>query len=120
MRHFARRFVLLASVSLLVAGCLSPTLPLPPPVAPEVEKIGPGQYMLHGEIPTRGFVNFLNKRTGQGVLALTDREYHVEISALPKDPMQVWYETDEEKSDVVPFEIPDDPEPPAGTGGGAN
>jgi len=116
MRHFARRFVLLASVSIVVAGCLSPTLPLPPPVAPEVEKTGPGQYMIHGEIPNPGLVYILNLRTETIDGVRTDRKYDVPVEALPKDPMQVWYEMDDEKSDVVPFEIPDDPPPPADGG----
>ena len=123
MRQFARRFVLLAGASIVVAGCLSPTLPLPPPVEPEIELVGTGQYLLTGEIPEPGIVFVLNQRSGDGGLKLTDKKYAILVNALPKDPMQVWYQVGSDVSDIEEFEIPDAPAPsgtggsPSGTGG---
>lgn len=117
MRQFVRRCFVLSGVSLALAGCLSPTLPLPPPVQPEVEPVGNGQYELRGEIPDPGFVLFLNKRTNVVNGALTDRKYTVVISAQPKDAMQLWYESGNEVSDIVEFEIPESQDPPAGDAG---
>jgi hypothetical protein len=119
MRQFARRFVLLAGASIVVSGCLSPTLPLPPPVEPEVEQVGTGQYLLHGEIPEPGLVFILNKRTDDIYGKRTDKEYFVPIAALPKDPMQLWYQVGNEVSDIVEFDIPDLPAP-SGTGGASS
>ena len=48
---------------MLAAGCLSPTLPLPPPSPPDIARVGEGRYQLRGSIPVRGTVIIVNTRT---------------------------------------------------------
>jgi hypothetical protein len=101
-----RRWFLGAAASVLVAGCLSPTLPLPPPSAPDIQEVGSGQYVLTGIIPEPGFVLVLNKRTNAVNGTLSSGEYSVPVQARPADAMQLWYESGTDVSDIVEFEIP--------------
>jgi hypothetical protein len=114
MRALSRRFFLaaaLCSVALSTAGCLSPTLPLPPPSPPDIEQVGSGQYTLRGTIPEPGFVLTLNHRTNAVTGARVDDIYQLSIQAQPGDSMQLWYETAADISDIVEFEIPKDAKP---------
>lgn len=116
MRRLARRLLLLSclgGIGFGLSGCLSPTLPMPPPAKPDIEQIGEGQYRLTGRIPGAGFVTALNKRTNDtfGKLS-TDRLYDFNVVAQPDDPMQLWYEVNGENSDILEFEIPSVPPAP--------
>src|SRR5262249_40147004 len=104
-----------------LAGCLSPTLPLPPPAKPDIEQVGTGEYRFTGTVPTAGFVYILNKRTESGGLDITtesNKAYDITLSAAPNDPMQIWYQAGDAVSDIQPFETPEGlppPPPDAGT-----
>jgi hypothetical protein len=123
MPQLGRRCILaLFGAGLLVgSGCLSPTLPLPPPEEPtEIQKVGDRQYLLTGSIPEPGVVETLNARNGLTFGQVTDGPYSFEITALPGDQIQLWYSTGQRTSDSVLFEIPQDDSPPdAGSGDAA-
>lgn len=93
----------------LVASCLSPTLPLPPPANPEVRSVGQGLVELSGEVPVSDAQVFA-ANDATGVYAGSDAEagrYRFRIPAEPGDPMRLWYVDGLEKSFEVPFTIPD-------------
>ena len=121
MRLISRRFVLWAAAGVLASGCLSPTLPLPPPAVPDIKDVGSGQYELSGTLPEPGFVLALNKRTNVVSGQLATEAYVIRIEAQPEDPMQLWYETGtNDVSDIVEFAIPKTrtvAPPDSGTGG---
>ena len=95
-----------SAAGLCLAACLSPTLPLPPPAAPEVTQIGPDQYRLTGTIPIPGTVVILNVRSGGGITWQTLHDYELDIVARPGDPMRVHYEAGDDVSDFAEFSIP--------------
>src|SRR5260221_13243204 len=107
MRRFSRRMLLAwAALGAVVEGCISPTLPLPPPDAPDVSRIGEGQYRLRGSLPIPASrVLVQNTRTtvvvGKGPLQI----YDLVVGAQPGDLMLLWYETNTEVSTFVPFQI---------------
>lgn len=116
--------LLCLGIGALFAGCLSPTLPLPPPSPPEVEQVGPGVYELRGSLPMPGTVYVRNQRTG---LIFGDDKveqlYRFNVAAEPGDLMGLWYEASDtsqfygDRSETIAFEIPDTPTtlPDAGT-----
>ncbi len=76
-----------AAVSFLVlAGCVSPTLPLPPPDAPSnlAEDASTGLWTISGSCTQGSFVTVFNEVTGNGVV-VEDRDqdgrYSVQIAA---------------------------------------
>jgi hypothetical protein len=103
----SRRNVL-ALVGLALAGCLSPTLPLPPPSKPDVE--GPdqqGQVTLDGFVPqSNTAVVAVNHRTGEirGQI-VNDFHYRFQIGAEYGDLMELWYTIGDEQSPAVKFFI---------------
>jgi hypothetical protein len=112
MRLSRRVLLCWGALGMLAAGCLSPTLPLPPPSPPDVAKIGEGQYELRGSIPVRGAVIVVDTRTGV-IGGRTDvTVYDFVMSARPDDAMLVWYEAGGDTSEAVPFRIDRDPEIP--------
>lgn len=104
----SRRNVL-ALVGLALAGCLSPTLPLPPPSKPDVE--GPdqqGQVTLDGYVPQSDTaVVAINHRTGEirGQIVGNDGHYRFAIGAQIGDLMELWYTIGDEQSPAVKFII---------------
>lgn len=105
MRCFRRG--LLAAVCLGFVGCLSPTLPLPPPSEPTVEQVGEHQYRLSGRAPGSSWVVALNLRTEQlsGDLSQDDGSYSFVVTADPSDTMNLWYSVTGELSSPRTFEI---------------
>ncbi|HVY49625.1 MAG TPA: hypothetical protein VHB21_27215 [Minicystis sp.] len=66
-----RRLVALALLGLtaLAAGCLSPTLPLPPPEEPdEIRQSTPGNWVVAGTCSPGAIVTVFDNRTGMGVV----------------------------------------------------
>ena len=114
-RRAALRLLSLAVSLLAGAACLSPTLPLPPPEAPDVIRPStetPGVWVISGDCTTGALVTVFNDRTRKGVVVEdTDQNgrYTVEIEAELCDLMLVSQEvaTDEgfESSPTTSFVI---------------
>jgi hypothetical protein len=108
MRRLSRRALLFLASGLLAVGCLSPTLPLPPPSPPDAVSIGQGQYRLVGSIPLAGTVFALNQRTQLVSGEVVVSNYDFIVTAKLCDPMILWYETDTDQSSGVDFTIGSD------------
>lgn len=108
MSRAPRRRWLLAA-GLVLAGCLSPTLPLPPPSKPTVE--GPdqqGMVTLSGRTEEGADVFAANLRTGDIVGKIdieNDGLYVIVIAAEVGDEMQLWYTLGTEESPSIVFKI---------------
>lgn len=99
---------MLAAAS-LVAGCLSPTLPLPPPNEPEVVS-GPteqGLVRLQGKVPANSWVFALNHNSDLAFAQGTHEDglYDFEIKAQVGDNVSLWYELSGDASDTLDFTI---------------
>lgn len=112
-----RRWLLLGAVAAL--GCYSPTLPLPPPVNPEITLTETGAYRVHGGALPNSQVFALNTRSqlldGQqtGETGIYDFELH---DAQVGDVINLWYQAGTDLSPATAFELP--PLSPSGAGGG--
>ncbi len=108
-KRCSRRWALAAlSSALLAVGCLSPTLPLPPPDKPDVE--GPdqdGYVTLTGYVPAYALAQALNLRTGEIAGQVTDQTgyYEFRLRAEINDECVFWYDDDTERSPSVRFKI---------------
>lgn len=126
MRRAFRRVLLCLGVGVLFAGCLSPTLPLPPPSPPDVSKVGDGEYELRGSLPMAGTVYVRNERSSSGVLKDVDSGllYQFVVGAQPGDVMALWYEASDtsqfygDRSQTIEFEIKDSVPPATSSDGG--
>jgi hypothetical protein len=121
MLRLPRRTLLLAMAGALAAGCLSPTLPLPPPSPPDVAQIGQGVYRLSGSIPVPGTVLVQNSRTNLVYGKVVTAVYELTVDARPGDPMLLWYESSGDASETIGFRIDGALSPPvqdAGSAGG--
>jgi hypothetical protein len=108
MADVSRRRWLFAA-GLVLAGCLSPTLPLPPPNKPDVQ--GPDQQglvTLSGTTEAGATVFVENLRTGQ-VVGQKDLDadglYQLVIGAELQDRVDLWYTLGSEESPHLIFEI---------------
>jgi hypothetical protein len=107
MRFRLARRALLAS--LLAVGCYSPTLPLPPPVKPDVTVTSTGDFRLKGGVLPDAQVFALDSRTllidGQQAdhLGLYDFVLH---QAEAGDSITLWYEAGTDLSPTMLFELP--------------
>ena len=107
--------LLCLGIGALVAGCLSPTLPLPPPSRPEVGQIEYGVYEVRGSLPMPGTVYVRNERTSRIVGEPVEQLYRLIVEAEPRDLMGLWYEAGDtsqfygDRSATIAFEIPDTP-----------
>jgi hypothetical protein len=73
MRRLAA-LVLLGSAALVAPGCLSPTLPLPPPEEPDlIRSVGEGSWLVSGSCDKDAQVIVFNERTGEGVVRTCER-----------------------------------------------
>ncbi len=83
----------LVGVALFVAGCLSPTLPLPPPTSPEIAATDTqGLVQLSGSVPPQSEVFALNHNTNVIAGQYTESgAYKFTIEALEHDSMSLWY-----------------------------
>src|SRR4051812_35788217 len=113
-----RRWLLLGAVAAF--GCYSPTLPLPPPVTPDITLTETGAYRLHGGALPNSQVFALNTRNqlldGQqtGETGIYDFELH---DAQAGDVITLWYQAGTDLSPVTPFELPRLSPGTGGTGG---
>jgi hypothetical protein len=102
----ARAWMLRAALaaSLAISGCLSPTLPLPPPDPPAVTAIDTeGNVTLHGtpgSVDAGSLVNAFNQNTGHGVIERADGvgAYTIVIGASVGDTIALWQEVGNETS----------------------
>lgn len=117
--RLTRRILLLAAAGALAVGCLSPTLPLPPPSPPEVAQIGQGVYRLTGSIPVPGTVLVQNARTNLVYGKVVPDVYELTVEAKPGDPMLLWYESSGDASETVGFRIGESLTPQIQDAGGA-
>ena len=98
---------LLASLTLVASGCLSPTLPLPPPDVPSTITAGAaGTWDVFGACTPGARVTVFNERTGAGVV-IEDRagsgRYHVMIAGAQCDVAWVIEEVDSDRSAPTTF-----------------
>jgi hypothetical protein len=106
----ARRALLLLA-ALLAGGCYAPTLPLPPPVRPDIsEQTETGTYRLSGTVMPNSLVIAFNTRTelAAGQETGEDGAYDFEIEAEPADVLHLWYVVGGDKSPPITFDIPED------------
>jgi hypothetical protein len=108
MTHRPVRRLLLGAV--LVASCYSPTLPLPPPVKPEISMTETGAYHLQGGVLPDAQVSALNERTKviDGQQADHVGAYSFDLKAgQPGDVIELWYRYANDLSTAAVFELPD-------------
>ena len=95
MRRLSRRTLLAwAGLGVVVPACLSPTLPLPPPDAPDVMDLGNGSFRLTGSLPVFATVYVRNQRTHNGTFDGPLNKYNLIVQAQSGDTMILWYQTD--------------------------
>lgn len=92
----------MATAALAPAGCLAPTLPLPPPDEPDsVGTLGEGQWELRGTVSPGATVVGIVERTGRGAV-VEDRDgdgrYVLIVEAQLCDVVDVWQQDGEETS----------------------
>ena len=103
-----RRMLLLGAV--LVVGCYSPTLPLPPPFKPEISVTETGAYHLQGSVVPDAQVSALNERT-----LIIDGQQSNQVGAYSfdlkdgqaGDVIELWYRYANDLSSPVAFALPD-------------
>ena len=114
MPRVPRRLALGVLLGALVVGCLSPTLPLPPPSKPDIE--GPneqGMVILTGTLPhPHAHAHAFNAPHGQSFLTGDDAAYVLVLPAAIGDEVQFWYEIGKQKSPTIMFRIPPLPDTP--------
>jgi hypothetical protein len=100
--------VLALAAALSLAGCLSPTLPLPPPDQPTIITAGatPGTWDVRGNCTVGARVTVFNEKTGRGVV-VEDRggsgSYQVTLEGAECDLAWVEEEVDQELSAPTGF-----------------
>jgi hypothetical protein len=112
--------VVLLGLLLGTARCYSPTLPLPPPVAPDVSVTETGAFRATGSVLGEAQVFVVNERSGaiNGQWVGADGHYDFLLSnARYEDPMQIWYQLGTDLSPTTRFNLPEAPDIPQGTGG---
>ncbi|HET7545054.1 MAG TPA: hypothetical protein VFK05_34545 [Polyangiaceae bacterium] len=95
----------LLGTALLVAGCLSPTLPLPPPDAPTMASTDTaGLVRLTGSVEPGSEVFALNRSTNLIAGQYTESgAYDFTIQAQERDPITFWYVRGNVESPPVDF-----------------
>lgn len=106
------------AASALVASCAGPTLPLPPPEAPDtIREAGvAGQWDVTGSCVPGSIVILLNDRTGEGAV-VEDRDdsgrYTATLEGELCDLVRVWQSTDDDESASTSFVLePREPSTP--------
>jgi hypothetical protein len=110
MRQSLARRALLLLAALLVGSCYAPTLPLPPPVRPDIsEQTEIGTYRLSGSVMPDALVVAFNTRTelAAGQQTGEDGAYDFEIGAEPGDAIHFWYVVGVDQSPAITFGIPE-------------
>jgi hypothetical protein len=90
-------------------GCYSPTLPLPPPVAPDIAVTETGAFRATGHVLGDAQVFCVNSRNGaiNGQWVGSDGAYDFILTgAQHEDPMQIWYQLGTDLSPTTFFSLP--------------
>lgn len=102
----------LAVFAVGVAGCLAPTLPIPPPTTPEVTAPdADGNVHLtggKGSAQPGAYVTVWNLRLERGRTsrAAADGSWSEVVPAQSKDILYVWQESGNDRSDSVEIKVP--------------
>ncbi len=92
----------LVAAVLVPAGCLSPTLPLPPPEAPQaIRQNVDGTWTIVGDCSPGAFVTVFVERDGIGAVVEdrdADGRYAVSVNAERCDVIAIWQQDGEETS----------------------
>ena len=111
MPRVGRRIVLALLAALGTSGCLSPTLPLPPPEQPQVDGPDPetGQVRLRGSVPAKAQVHAINLRTMdiRGQVVGGDGLYDFWLPAEVGDEVSMYYRQGTTESQSIIFMIRD-------------
>jgi hypothetical protein len=117
----SRRRWLIGAMAAALSGCLSPTMPMPPPSRPEID--GPdaqGVVVLSGRVPLGSMVTADNETTGyrfgKKSSSITG-DYRFAIFASVGDSISLFYTYGGEDSSAYKFAVPDYTSRPAATGG---
>jgi len=82
----------LMGAALFAAGCLSPTLPLPPPNEPNQSSVSDGLVRLTGTVEPQSEVFALDRNSNLISGQYTDSgNYDFTIQAAEHDSMSLWY-----------------------------
>ena len=97
----------LVGAALLAAGCLSPTLPLPPPSGPSVSSTETlGLVRLTGSVAPQSEVFALNHSTNLISGQYTDSgSYDFTLQAQERDWVSLWYVHDTLESPATDFTV---------------
>lgn len=121
MREQSRRIFLGLLSGAAVTGCLSPTLPLPPPEQPEVTGPDPatGEVRLRGSVPKKSQVFAINLRTKdiRGQVVGNNGRYDFYLPAQIGDEVSMFYRQGTDESQSLLFMIRNPNPPPASLGG---
>jgi hypothetical protein len=107
---------------LLAVACYSPTLPLPPPVRPEITETETGGFRITGSVLPNAQVFALNERNRRidGQEVGSDGIYSFELTLAERgDLVQLWYLAGTELSPTTVFELPTEADAGEGGAGGA-
>lgn len=119
----SRRGLFAALAAVFVVGCLSPTLPLPPPSRPLVTAPdAAGFVQVSGRVRSESTAFAQNMRTGRITGQTTDEtgEYELELAAEVGDRLVIWYRLYGEESPTTEVLVPEkNPELSIGGAGGA-
>jgi hypothetical protein len=105
----SRRRLFSIVAALAAVACLSPTLPLPPPVQPEVS--GPdetGTVHLSGKTRLNSWIFAIDRANQQGVFqaAQPDGAYDLTLTGAEiGDEVVMWYELDGDGSEPLTFTL---------------
>lgn len=105
----SRRLLLACLTAGLLGGCLSPTLPLPPPSPPDtiVATDQQGVYQVKGNVRSNSLVTAFNLDNGLtfGQRTEADGRYDFLVRGSEGDRMELWYSIGTDESNAVSFEL---------------
>lgn len=99
---------LLATLALALAGCASPTLPLPPPEPPETSTFGEdGTITLKGSAEPEAIVYAFNQTIEVGVIgkASAAGTYLLKLQAAEGHEIAIWQEVGSERSSSILIKV---------------
>lgn len=108
MSRVGRRRQLLFVAGLCLVGCLSPTLPLPPPATPSVSAPDEsGMVHIEGVAVPQAEVIAWNRRTDviAGQVTRESPSYSILMAAEVDDTIEVWYIKGDEESPSVKVRV---------------
>lgn len=107
-------YVFLLALGFVLAGCLSPTLPLPPPDSVVVSPPDMnGLVAVEGQVRDEAYVNCLNERTEKGVIVKSSEFgfFRLEIEAQIHDDLTLWQTLGSKTGTFISATVPSADEP---------